>query len=119
MCGRTVVGTDVGGVGEALEGCGLVVEPRNPQQLAEACLTLLRDPVLCRDLGQKARARAIERFSLQQCNTAYLAVFQHLATLVRARRLMASDTAACGVAEPDRIAEPVAVREALVAGEMP
>ena len=45
MCGRTVVGTDVGGVGEALEGCGLVVEPRNPQQLAEACLMLL--PIRC------------------------------------------------------------------------
>ncbi len=78
MCGRTVVGTDVGGVREALEGCGLVVEPRNPEQMAEACLTLLRDPDLARDLGQKARAKALERFSVQQCNAAYLAVYQRL-----------------------------------------
>lgn len=78
MCGRTVVGTDVGGVREALEGCGFVVEPRNPEQMAEACLTLLRDPDLARDLGQKARAKALERFSVQQCNAAYLAVYQRL-----------------------------------------
>lgn len=86
MCGRTVVGTDVGGVSEALEGCGLVVEPRNPEQMAAACLKLLQDPDLCNDLGRKARAKAVERFSLQQCNAAYLSLFQHLATEARSRR---------------------------------
>lgn len=90
MCARAVVGTDVGGVSEALQGCGLVVEPRNPEQMAAACLQLLTDPVLCRDLGLKARAKALERFSLQQCNAAYLAVFQHLATDARSRRLEAA-----------------------------
>jgi glycosyltransferase involved in cell wall biosynthesis len=109
MCGRTVVGTDVGGVGEALEGCGLVVEPRNPQQLADACLTLLRDPPLCRELGQKARAKAIERFSLQQCNAAYLAVFQHLATEARARRLLASGAVDLVSVNLDRVPAPLVV----------
>ena len=90
MCGRTVVGTDVGGVSEALEGCGLVVDPRNPEQMAAACLTLLKDPVLCHDLGVKARTKAVERFSLQQCNAAYLSLFQHLATEARSRRLAAA-----------------------------
>jgi glycosyltransferase involved in cell wall biosynthesis len=85
MCGRAVVGTDVGGVSEALEGCGLVVEPRNPTAMAEACLTLLRNPELSRRLGRQARAKALERFSLQQCNAAYLASFQRLATHSRNR----------------------------------
>lgn len=100
MCGRTVVGTDVGGVGEALDGCGLVVEPRNPAAMAEACLTLLRDPELSRRLGQQARAKALERFSLQQCNAAYLASFQSLATQSRSRRAMpklAPETAPAGL----------------------
>ncbi|MDX9953026.1 MAG: GT4 family glycosyltransferase PelF [Anaerolineae bacterium] len=83
MCGRTVVGTDVGGVREALEGCGVVVEPRNPEQLAQACLQLLRDPVQTRILGEMARQKALTHFSLQQCNAAYLATYQRLATTMR------------------------------------
>lgn len=83
MCGRTVVGTDVGGVSEALEGCGLVVEPRNPQQLADACLDLLRDPARTRAMGEQARQKALAHFSLQQCNAAYLVAYQRLATAMR------------------------------------
>jgi glycosyltransferase involved in cell wall biosynthesis len=86
MCARPVIGTDVGGVSEALEGCGLVVEPRNPEKLALACLHLLTNPADCREMGLRARAKALERFSLQQCNAAYLAVFQRLATEARVRR---------------------------------
>ena len=37
-CGRVCVATDVGGVTEALADTGLVVPPRSPQSLAEACL---------------------------------------------------------------------------------
>ncbi len=86
MCARPVIGADVGGVSEALEGCGLVVEPRNPEQMAAACLQLLAAPERCRQMGLQARAKALERFSLQQCNAAYLAAFQHLAIDARLRR---------------------------------
>lgn len=85
MCGRPVVGTSVGGVPEALEGCGLVVEPRNAEEMAAACLRLLRDPQLRQELGHKARHTALERFSLQQCNTAYLGAYQRLATVASLR----------------------------------
>ncbi|MBN1249226.1 MAG: GT4 family glycosyltransferase PelF [Anaerolineae bacterium] len=80
MCGRTVVGTDVGGVSEALDGVGIVVEPRNPEELAAGMLQLLRDPLLAQVWGEQARARALERFSLQQCNAAYLSLYQRLVT---------------------------------------
>ena len=96
LCGRTVVGTDVGGVSEALDGCGLVVEPRNPAQMAEACLRLLRDPVLRQEYGRKARQKALDQFSLQQCNSAYLASYQSLATEALSRRRLAP----APVAEP-------------------
>lgn len=101
MCARTVVGTDVGGVREALDGCGLVVEPRNPEAFAAACLRLLADPIQCRAMGLKARQKALEAFSLRQCNAAYLAVFQHLATENRRRR----DQMAA--AEADALPQPV------------
>ncbi|MCA9981991.1 MAG: glycosyltransferase, partial [Anaerolineales bacterium] len=78
MCGRTVVGTAVGGVPEALEGVGLVVQPRDPYAMGEACLQLLRDRENTRELGRKAREKALREFSLQQCNTAYLGVYLEL-----------------------------------------
>lgn len=78
MCGRTVVGTAVGGVPEALEGVGLVVQPRDPEAMGQACLQLLRDREMTRELGRKAREKALREFSLQQCNTAYLGVYLEL-----------------------------------------
>src|ERR1019366_3495089 len=45
-CGRPCVATDVGGVTEAVGDTGLVVPPRSPRALAEACLVLLRDHAL-------------------------------------------------------------------------
>ncbi|MEJ5308287.1 MAG: GT4 family glycosyltransferase PelF [Anaerolineae bacterium] len=85
MCERTVVGTDVGGVSEALEGCGLVVEPRNPADMARACLKLIQDPEKTRELGRQAREKALSQFSLQQCNSGYLATYQRLLTDIRYR----------------------------------
>ena len=43
---------------------GLVVPPRSPQPLAEACLVLLRDDALRHRLGAAARARALEHFTV-------------------------------------------------------
>ena len=63
-CGRTCVATDVGGVTEAIGDTGLVVPPRNPERMARACLTLLRDAGLRRRLGAAARARALEHFTV-------------------------------------------------------
>jgi polysaccharide biosynthesis protein PelF len=64
ICGRTCVATDVGGVTEAVGDTGLVVPPRNPELMAQACLTLLRDARLRRRLGAAARARALENFTV-------------------------------------------------------
>ena len=44
FCGRATVSTDVGAVVEVIGGTGLVVPPRNPRALADACVQLLRDP---------------------------------------------------------------------------
>lgn len=62
FCGRATVSTDVGAVVEVIGGTGLVVPPRNPRALADACVALLRDPERCERLGAAARARALELF---------------------------------------------------------
>lgn len=81
FCGRATVSTDVGAVVEAIGGTGLVVPPRNPRALAEACLALLRDPERRERLGAAARARALELFTVEQNVMAfhdlYLEVVSH------------------------------------------
>ena len=42
-CKKAVVSTDVGGVGEALEECGVLLRSRPPHDLADAIVKLLMD----------------------------------------------------------------------------
>jgi glycosyltransferase involved in cell wall biosynthesis len=83
-CGRACVGTDVGGVGEALAGTGIVVPPRNPAVLAQACLRLLRDESLRRDLGAAARQRALEFFTVDRTVSTFDEIYKSLGSGQRA-----------------------------------
>jgi glycosyltransferase involved in cell wall biosynthesis len=75
LCGRATVSTDVGAVVEVIGGTGLVVPPRNPRALAEACVALLRDPERRERLGAAARARALELFTVEQNITAFRGIY--------------------------------------------
>jgi polysaccharide biosynthesis protein PelF len=77
-CGRPCVATDVGGVTEALGSTGLVVPPRRPDEVAQACLTLLRDDDLRRRLGADARARVLELFTLERSVGEYREIYASL-----------------------------------------
>jgi glycosyltransferase involved in cell wall biosynthesis len=57
----------VGGIPELVipEQTGLLVPPRDPQQLAAALRVLLADPDKARAMGQAGRRRVQEHFSLQ------------------------------------------------------
>jgi polysaccharide biosynthesis protein PelF len=77
-CGRPCVATDVGGVTEAAGDTGLVVPPREPGQLAEACLTLLRDEELRHRLGTAARSRALEYFTVDRAISAFDEIYMFL-----------------------------------------
>ncbi|MFE0046215.1 GT4 family glycosyltransferase PelF [Streptomyces albireticuli] len=77
-CGRATVSTDVGGVREAVGDSGLVVPPRDPESMAEAALTLLRDPGLRATMGESARLRVIEQFTLRQTISAFRDIYRDL-----------------------------------------
>jgi glycosyltransferase involved in cell wall biosynthesis len=64
--GKPVVGTDVGGISEAvLHGeTGLVVPPRDPRKLAEAVIGLLDDPASARTMGEAGRRRVETVFTM-------------------------------------------------------
>jgi glycosyltransferase involved in cell wall biosynthesis len=82
-CGKAVVSTDVGGVSESLEGCGLLVRSRRPRELASAILTLLRDGGLRKSLEMAALARARREFSLETSVQRYRALYEELAASPR------------------------------------
>ncbi|MGB8956509.1 MAG: glycosyltransferase, partial [Tumebacillaceae bacterium] len=85
MTGKSVVATDVGGVKEAVGDTGLLVDPRNPEQFAEALLKLLNDQTLREDLGREARERALNFFTLDTVIDLHLKSYIKLAVHAKER----------------------------------
>jgi polysaccharide biosynthesis protein PelF len=74
-CGKTVIATDVGGVREALDGCGILVRSRRPSELASAIVTLIKNDKLRNELGLAAMMRARQKFTLEQSIENYRALY--------------------------------------------
>jgi len=81
-CERAVVASDVGGVGEAVEECGILVPPRDVDGFAAAVRQLLDDERRRRELARLARQRVLDEFRLDGCIASYLDLYR---TLGRAR----------------------------------
>jgi glycosyltransferase involved in cell wall biosynthesis len=77
-CSRPVVATDVGGVGEALEGFGLVVPPRDPEAFGAAIVSLLGDDQLRLDLGRQGRAEVLAKYRISTSVDAYRRLYDRL-----------------------------------------
>ncbi|TKJ29173.1 MAG: hypothetical protein CEE40_09520 [Chloroflexi bacterium B3_Chlor] len=74
------IATDVGCDGEALEGAGIVIDPRNlGGQLRLALKILVENPDLRRSLGEKAHRRVVTRYSLQRNIDQVTALYEQLA----------------------------------------
>ncbi|MFJ4525011.1 DUF3492 domain-containing protein [Streptomyces sp. NPDC088810] len=92
FCGRATVSTDVGAVVEVIGGTGLVVPPRNPRALAEACVALLRDPERRARLGAAARARALELFTVEQNIAAFHGIYLEIVSHCPVRRVVLDES---------------------------
>ena len=78
-CETACIATDVGGDGEALRGAGIVLDPRELDgQLRLGLQTLLEYPDFRRDLARRARARAVDRYSLGQNLDHLVALYESL-----------------------------------------
>ena len=75
MNARAVVATGVGGIPEALGDTGLLVDAKSPDQVALACLGLLRDLDRCEQLGVAARARALDNFTMARFLFSYRQIY--------------------------------------------
>ncbi|MYW17163.1 DUF3492 domain-containing protein [Streptomyces sp. SID2955] len=92
LCGRATVSTDAGAVVEVIGGTGLVVPPRNPRALAEACVALLRDPERRARLGAAARARALELFTVEQNIAAFHGIYLEIVSHCPVRRVVLDES---------------------------
>src|SRR5206468_12807400 len=61
---KPIVATSVGDLPELLAGCGRIVPPGDVDALAAALSELLADPGQARRLGEKARARCLQDYSM-------------------------------------------------------
>ncbi|MFC9908655.1 DUF3492 domain-containing protein [Streptomyces sp. NPDC127197] len=105
LCGRATVSTDVGAVVEVIGGTGLVVPPRNPRALAEACVALLCDPERRERLGAAARARALELFTVEQNVAAFHGIYLEIVSRCPVPRVVLDDSG-----EPQPFAVPAEAR---------
>ena len=66
--GKPVVGTKVNAIPEVVrhQVNGLVVEPKNPQELASAIIELLRDQDKRNKFGENSRGSVMEEFTLDE-----------------------------------------------------
>jgi polysaccharide biosynthesis protein PelF len=76
--GRAMIATDVGGVSEAVAGVGVLVPPRNPRAVADACVELLRDPGRRARLASEGRQRVRRLFTLDVCIRRYRDIYDSL-----------------------------------------
>jgi glycosyltransferase involved in cell wall biosynthesis len=78
--GKPVIATNAGGNNELVTDGenGLVIPVQNPERLAEAILTYLRQPERARELGEHGRAMIASRFSLKRMVEDYEALFKEI-----------------------------------------
>jgi len=79
--GLPVVATGVGGNADLVQqpDTGVIVPAADPQAMAQQIVTMASDPDHAQQMGQAARARVLERFSMQAMVGAYQRVYdRHL-----------------------------------------
>jgi glycosyltransferase involved in cell wall biosynthesis len=79
-CETPVVGTKVGGIPYAIKDGigGFLIEQKNPIQLAEKVILLLRDDKLRRNIGRIGRKYVEENFSCNKISERYINIFKEL-----------------------------------------
>jgi glycosyltransferase involved in cell wall biosynthesis len=77
--GRPIISTRVSMIPEILEGCGILVEPGNPWELAAAIDRVLANPAEALELGARARARCEQRYSFTAARTSLFPLMERVA----------------------------------------
>jgi glycosyltransferase involved in cell wall biosynthesis len=84
-CSKPVVATAVGGIPEVVvDGeTGMLVEPKQPRQMASAIVRLLKSGAARRQMGEAGRARVLARFTVERMVAQTMDVYERVAGTVR------------------------------------
>jgi glycosyltransferase involved in cell wall biosynthesis len=74
--GRPVIASNIGGLGEIVNGVGLTVPPNDPSALAGAMKRILDEPGLAASLGALARPRVLQSYSIGGMIDAHARVYR-------------------------------------------
>lgn len=77
-CGLACAASRVGGISDLLGDCGITFEPGDLEGLGEILGRLSADPSLRRELGRRARVRAMEYFDIEIWGSRTVAVYEEL-----------------------------------------
>jgi glycosyltransferase involved in cell wall biosynthesis len=76
--GRLLIASDIGGLGEFVDGVGLKFSPGDIEGLASCLRCVLDEPNLAKLLGTKARQRALQLFGKDRMVADHLALYYGL-----------------------------------------
>ena len=82
MRGKLVIASDIGGLGEVVDGCGLRFPAGSMEALADCMRTVLDHPEIVERDGAAARQRAMDLFSQPRMVKEHVELFRQLATPV-------------------------------------
>lgn len=86
--GRAVVASSVGAIPDILGGVrGVLVQPANSEMLADALVTLIRDPAVRASIGVAAKAHVERHYNKQTMLERYLAVYDRALAAKRGCRV--------------------------------
>lgn len=73
---KPIIATAVSDLPEILSGCGIIIKPGDIEGLARNIRYILTNPDVCRIMGEKARRKCIESYSLEAMEEVVIPVFQ-------------------------------------------
>jgi glycosyltransferase involved in cell wall biosynthesis len=79
-CGKAVVVSNVGGLPEVVENnkTGIIIEPQNIEQTAEAIDRLTADPELRAEMGEQGRRMVQEKYEWNKCVDKVIEIYTNL-----------------------------------------
>ncbi len=82
--GGLVIASDIGGLGEIVNGAGLTFPPNDPAALAGAMRKILLEPSLVTSLGASARQHVLQSFSLRGMIDAHAWIYRKVSNATKA-----------------------------------
>lgn len=73
---KPIIATNVSDLPEILDGCGWIVEPEKPKELAKTIQYVLDNPKEAGEIGWKARQKCIDKYSWDAMENTLLKVFK-------------------------------------------